>query len=206
MSIFGPIIDASRVEDAVLSLLQVWLPTYLSEVERQAGMTAGQLARPRSWQAVNDVDNWPENQLPAVFVVPTGTTGEPERLGDGTYSTWWAFGVVAVTPANDEVHARRNAQLYTAAIRALLLHRQSLGGLGTATVWTGERFDAGSLSGRNRTLGVGSSEYRVNVMNVVQTGKGPIAPDPKPDSTEPYDDEPVIQVASPTLINRGITS
>ena len=206
MSIFGPIIPASALEDAMLSLLQKWLPTYIAATERQNGLTAGQLPLPRSWNVVNDPDNWPENQLPSVLIVSSGSDGEPERQGDGMYSMWWSLGIAVMAAANDERHARRNAQFYTAAVYALLTDRGSLDGFAAATELSWVRFDAGAMTGRNRTLGVGSSQWRVKVENVVQANQGPVAPDPKPDHTEPYDDGPSIQAVSLDLMNRGTSS
>jgi hypothetical protein len=43
MSLYGRLIGAHHVEDAIVNVLRVWYPTYLHEAERVSGIAPGTL-------------------------------------------------------------------------------------------------------------------------------------------------------------------
>jgi hypothetical protein len=51
MSLYGRLIGAHHVEDAIVNVLRVWYPTYLHEAERVSGIVPGTLELPRSIRA-----------------------------------------------------------------------------------------------------------------------------------------------------------
>jgi hypothetical protein len=206
-SVFGSVVTGGQIEAAVVTVLKRWIGTYLSELERQTDREVGSLARPRSYtRTTSDLDAWPEQQLPAVFVLASGLDAEPERdSGDGKFSAWWRFGVGAVVAANTEENTRELAQIYAAAIRALLVQHPSLEGFADATDWVGEVYEEGSIPGRNRTLGVGLTQYRVKVSDVVTHGAGPLEPDPAGETTAP-EDWPTVEDTIVSVENEPVTS
>lgn len=201
MTIFGNIKTAGAVEGAVLGIVQKWLPTYVAELERQTGRAVPSVARPRSYGVTYDLDNWPENQLPAILVVAAGTDGEPEEEGGGVFSAWWSVGVSAVLTAPDAVNVKRNSQLYAAAIRALVVQHRNLGGFAMTTDWVAEEF-AESTADQNRSLAITLNSFRVKVRDVVTSYAGPIQPDPKPDPNEPYPEWTTV-TSTETVANRA---
>lgn len=184
------------VEDAVVDVLKRWLPTYLAEVERQSGLATAFYPRPRSWEVRNEMEKWPEEQLPSIIVISTGLAGTPLKEGGGQFRVPWAIGVAAVVSAKDALSTRRMAYRYAAAIRALLIHRQSLdqalGGAVRGVNW---------LDGRNnempveagRTIWASRQVFSVDVGGVLTANAGPVTPaDPQPDPNVSYEEWPTI--------------
>lgn len=195
MTIFERILDDGDVEDSVMACLQNWLPTYLSEVERQHNLDEGFYQRPRSWRVRNDMEKWPEEQLPAIIVISTGLADNPVREGAGKHRAPWSIGIAAVVTSKDHLATRRMAYRYAAAIRAVMVQRQSLD-LALDESVRGVTW----IDGRNnelppendRTIFASRQVFAVEVGDVVTQGAGPVAPDPKPDPEEPYDDWPIV--------------
>ena len=208
-SIFGPIVTGADVERAALDTLKLWTPEYLAWVERATGREVGSLPRPRSWVASISIDRWPEEQLPSVLLLSTGLAEEPARDGRGVYRAKFALGLAVVVSARDRRETDDLAKLYTAALRAALLHNQTLGGLAEAVEWVDERYDA--LPGdrqRRRQLAAGQAVFRVEVHDVVAVKAGPSAP--RQDPYPPYPDPPlatdVCSVVRPTPLTVGGTN
>ena len=88
--IFGPIVTAPQIEDAILGTLEEWLPTYLTEVEQRAGLDAGTLARPRFYGSQVEPDLFPGEKLRyrigpytrLVLVPPLPGTPEGDRFSE----------------------------------------------------------------------------------------------------------------------------
>lgn len=163
-SLFSP----HLIEEAVLSVLQRWLPLYLEEVKEQHGVT---LPKVESWGLIDeDDDKWPEQAYPALVVIAE----EPEDVGEyaeGWYRANWPFKVALYVEGPQRVWARKIAQLYGAAIRGAILQRRSLGDLGRSAIWTG-----GSLpwqAERSRTLAISFNNFTVTQDEVVNWQAGP---------------------------------
>jgi len=173
---FEPLVAASDVEDAVIALLQNWLPTYVWEIERQHGQTPGQLAAPRSYLISSEAEKMPEDQLPAIIVASPGTTDPPLADGDGVYTARWGIAASVMIAARGNRLALRLARLYAAAIRGALIQQQQLDGLALRRVdWLGERYDR-LESIDDRTICIGSVDLAAEVDDVLTRHAGPLEP------------------------------
>lgn len=175
MSIFGPIIDANQVEEAVRDTLQLWFPTYLRELENQRGMTEGEMPPPRAYVVSGDNDREPEDQLPAVVVVSPGLAENPFQEGDGSFRAPWSVGVGIFTSARDRESTEKLVRQYCAVARTIMLQKQSLGGFADGTEWIDEDFDEIEFDD-TRTIGAGLVEFTVMVAEVVNRRGGPAKP------------------------------
>jgi hypothetical protein len=203
MTLFGSIITDDQVEDAVMAVLKTWTNTELAEVERQTGVSDGEppyYARPESWLVRNDMEKWPEEALPAVIVISTGTADEPRKDGSKRYTVPFAIGVACVVGAPDQEHARRFAYRLGAALRAALIHHQSLDG-----ALDGRVRGVSWLASRNnemppedgRTIWATRQVFVVEVEDVLTQSAGPARPEPPrptpPEQREPYGDWPAVE-------------
>jgi hypothetical protein len=107
VTIFGPLITTVDIDEAVLDTLKLWLPTYLTETERDKVIGHDWLADPKSYANVLDDDTFPDFVLPAVLVTTSGTIGDTERIGGGYHNAWWSFVVTAIVRGPDEAGSRR---------------------------------------------------------------------------------------------------
>lgn len=196
---FGRIISDDMVEDAVVETLRKWLSTYLAEVEQEAGLERGYYQRPAegSYHVRNDFDKWPEEMLPAIIVVSTGLADTPAKTGRGIYRASWSIGVAAVVSSTDQVKTRRYAYRMAAAIRELLVNKQSLdmalGGSLRGINWLdGRNNELPEPDPAERTLWASRQLFAVEVDQVGSQFAGPIAPEPQPDPVEPYPDVPTV--------------
>lgn len=187
MTLFGPIIHAGQVEDAAAATLELWLPTYLREIERQHSRDQLALPDPKSWLIYSQADrpeDWPESGLPAILLMCPGLKGAPEREGAGSYRARWDLQAGAVVSASRPAQTRQLAQLYGAAIRAAILQHPGLGGFAQAVTWTDE--SNGDMSPvDSRSLGYTSVAFAVDVHAVVDAAGGPLLPDASADPDGP---------------------
>lgn len=205
MTIFGPMISRSELEAAATLTLKTWISTYLAEAERQHGVVAGSYARPRSYTASNEFERFDEAQLPAIVVVSPGLVGTPVRQALGVYRTTWALGVGVVCSGNDEADVREMVNLYTVAIRTLLIQRPSLGQFAAGLNYEDEKYDEIS-SEKRRSLQAGYVVCSVEVDNVVDASGGPITPSDPPDpETDPIPDWPIAISGSATVTREEIS-
>lgn len=188
--IFGRIWHPGRLEEAVLATLKTWLPTYLNEVCEQETLFLNsqledgddpippvKLAQPESWALVSEYDRFPEDSLPAIIVAAPGAEGQPETDGGGIIRTAWRFEVSVTLTADTGRNARRNAQLYLAAIIACLMQRRSLGESMTAT----DFLDADYVdvpTEKRRTQIAAAAAFAAQIDQMVTTRGGPATPTP----------------------------
>jgi len=185
-SIFGPIVSGGDVEQWCLEVLEKWSGTYLAELERIHGLTAGELQRPRRFLVGQTLDKWPEDQVPAVVLVSAGLAEPPKRRGDGTYDARWLMGLGCVCSARTEEKTHALAQIQLAAHRQILLQRPSLEGRAAGMTWLDDDY-AQLPYDDNRSLGAAMAFFTVQVNGVGQTGAGPVTPaDPLSPDTDPW--------------------
>jgi hypothetical protein len=175
---FEAIFAAPMLENALLALIKEWLPTYLAEVERQFGIDAGTLARPKYFGTSVDDTLEPGERYPAIVVVSPGTAEVPEGTGGGAWSAWYDVTVATSVMGSNEMGARRQAGLYSAAVRALVMQHAGIGGVAEATLWQGEEFLGEPGKTRNRTRGGALTHFRIKVADVVNSQAGPTFPVP----------------------------
>lgn len=179
-NLFARIVTARQVERAMADHLDLWMRTYLREIERVSERPANSIADPKAYIAASDIDKWPEDSTPCVVITSPGLTGPPDRRGDSSYEATWGVGVVPVVGATDEVSTRDLALDYTAAVRAAVMQNRSLGGFAAAVTWLGESYDEVPFEA-TRTLGAGHVAFGVTVEDVLTEQAGPLEPLPVPE-------------------------
>lgn len=193
----GTILTDDQVEDAVLATLQKWLADKLTRIEEQLGIEPGYHERPNSWEVRNDFEKFPEEMLPMVIVISAGLIDEPVKSGGRVFRAPWGIGVATVATSIDQKTARRNAYRLGAAVRAALVHNQSLdlgiGGRVRGVKWMDATNDELPPEG-DRTIFVTKQVFAVEVDDVLTQSGGPRVPmgDPPPvpgDDTDVPPDE-----------------
>jgi hypothetical protein len=192
--VFKPIFVGTELEEAAMTTLSKWMPTYLQEIELQLGRTRDLIPAPRLYTTRNEFTSFPDDQMPMCVVVSTGLADPPLADGEGTYSGWFALGVGFAAAAKDAESSGFLAKVYGAAGRAILLHYPSLGGICEGVEWADESYDD-LVSEEERTIRACYSIYRVKVGNLVTRYAGPS--DPIPD--------PVTQPGSQTTVANIVT-
>lgn len=196
MTLFGDIIDADQIEQAVVAHIKGGIATYLDEVAQQRGRARGTYPRPKSYTTTNEFDKWPEDQLPCVLVISTGTVDAPSKQGNGKYRGDWYIALAVIVSARNQRATNTLAKRYIAAMRALLLQRADfdgrLGGRMAVREWVSEDYDDLPPEGK-RTLAAGKLIFTVQVRDVVHAYGGPSGPLAPPDEdgvTPDYGDWP----------------
>lgn len=172
-SVVGPLFSPHLIEEAVLAVLQKWLPGYLTVACEEHGIEEG-IEGIKSWGLASALDKWPEQGYPALLVVAPDDPKEIEVSGDGMYRATWPF-EVAVSIQGSVAHlARRHAQVYGAAIRGAILQRRSLGDGLQATRWTGGDSAQGiAPDEQRRTIAATANSFEVKRERVVSWKLGP---------------------------------
>lgn len=192
--LFGRIVSDDQVEDAVMATLKKWVGTELAVIEDQRGLQRGYHQRPVEWQVRNDFDKWPEEALPMVIVLSTGLADEPLKEGGGRYRVPWAIGVACVVSSTDQASSRRFAYRMGAAIRAALVHNQSLdkaldGTIRGVTWLDGRNNELPQPEPGGRTIWATRQVFQVDVGDVLTANAGPSQPWP-PDAVVPVEPAP----------------
>ena len=174
---YGPIVSGFEIEQALAKIIREWMPDYLLAMEHQRGLPPGKLPTykteaPTSWDAAR----LREDQLPACAFVSTGTDGRPDTFNsDGSYNAKWRVECVSVCSARGNGQARKLAQWYTAAVRALLVQwpltdtRLNL----LRIDLLGERYQTRNPT-EERTLGEGVAVVLVHAAAITYRTAGPI--------------------------------
>lgn len=195
MSIFGEFITNDEVEQAVLNTVREWASTYLAEVERQKGMTAGDLPRPRSYVVASEFETIPgDEQLPMVIAIAPGLADPPSKNGSKRHRATWQVAVVVLVSVRRTAdnNPRKVAGYYGAAVRGLLVQRPGLEGFAEGTTWVDESYQDVNTED-SRSLGAVRVVFDVEVDGVVTGDAGPVAPAPQGDPLAPYDDPPEVE-------------
>jgi len=192
-SAFGPLVGGDDVEDYLQAVLERWYPSYLWEVERHTGTPPGSLPLPRSLVRSSEIEKFPEDQTPVLFIASPGLTDPPVADGAGYYTATWLVNLAVQVVAGPNRRALELARWYTLALRACVLQQQQDPGIllrlrNVRVDWRDERYDTLD-SVDDRTVCIGRVETAVTVAEVVQRGLGPleplIPPQPGPDPESP---------------------
>jgi hypothetical protein len=188
---FGTIFLSTEFDENVKVFLRRWTDTYLSRIEHQLGLPARKVARPQSWNFLfgPEPEKWPEDKMPAIFVVSFDFDGQPDRLGAGQYGGWWNWNVSAVVSQRDFEATRKVTQMYAAALRTAVVQHPSLDGAVGDTKYLSETL-AYPVDARNRTLGMASLDFSSYIECIVEESEGPLEPDAAP--PEQYEDWPEV--------------
>jgi hypothetical protein len=178
-TVFQQIFVASTLEAAILDTLQMWFNTYLSEIERQLGVTAQSVPRPTHYTNRNSFDALPGETLPKVVVISPGTTGAPIKDGSKQYRALWRLGVGVANVHKDEATANMLAKIYGAAVRAILTQQSN--GVGRAE-WVEESYPDIPTADALVIYKASNVWFTIDVENTVRQQGGPSVPDLPPAS------------------------
>lgn len=183
-NVFGDAVTKGDVVRATLETLSKWAPTYCAWRSRASGLT---VPPPRRFLALRDMDNLPRVDPPLVLVACSGVADAPTKGSRRTYRATWAVGLLGIVTGRDRDDTDAVCEEMGAALRALLVHKGSLGGFAEGTEWLDERYDA--LPDRDRRqLAAVRLEFSVDVREVL-SGTGPAMPNP----TTPIPDRPTVR-------------
>lgn len=187
MTQFGPLVHSGKVEQAVKTTLETWMPTYLREIERQHERDQGSLPSPRSYRLVSestDPVRWPEDQLPSLVILCPGFAEPPLHQGSGKYRVTYGVSVAALVSAKDQGSTRLLARLYGIAVAAILVQQPSLDDFACGTTWVDERFDD-IPSDTQRSIACALEAFTIDADAIVNTSQGPVSVDAAEDETSP---------------------
>lgn len=172
--VFGRIIHAGQVEDAVREALQERFSTVLADAETQWGMPPGTLRRParRDWVRTTDPEQIPVAELPTVAIENVGALEEPGRDEDGHVAITFGINIAIFAKGRNRDEALDNARMLLAAMRATFVGRNSLGDFADARWLIDEGYDV-IAANRERTLAAAELVCAVRVGNVATVGAGP---------------------------------
>jgi hypothetical protein len=185
LSIFDSIMVADDLEHAVLKNLQDWFPVYIREVELQSpavpdprNIPKDSLPLPRSYLTSDQIDRDAANQLPSIVVVSPGLSSRtvPQQEGDGSFNAPFSIAIGVFVTSDIRKHTLRLVRLYTAVARAIMIQKQSLGGMGAGTYWLDESYDDHFTFTDDQTISAGQVIFEVWVGDVLNRYAGPIGP------------------------------
>lgn len=179
---WGPLVINTDVDEMVLGMLSLWLPTSLRQIQRERPLIEPfDLPKDESYANTLDDDEFPEHILPAVIVTSANTEGTPEKDGDGFYDAAWNVVVSCIVRGRTPAETRAVAALFEGSVRRVMVQADP--------TWDGEvRWVASNTAavadptGAGRYLAAGMGTYLVYVDKAVQAGAGPAG--------EPYEVDP----------------
>jgi hypothetical protein len=181
-AIFGPIVSASEIEEAVIESLKFWYPTYLAEMERRLSLRKGLLVVPQNFTNRNSFDAVEGERTPKVVVIAPGLDEAPTK-DSASYSAVWRVGVGLATGAKDEKTCNKYVKAYAAVTRAILIHKPATVreyGLThlNEIVWLSEEYvDLADISNQHRLYKAATLWFAIQVNAVTARRLGPVGPD-----------------------------
>jgi hypothetical protein len=200
--VFGRIIDAGQVEEAVEGALRERLSVVLAAAEEQWGLEPGTIKRPARWIRTVDPGALGEANMPLVAIENVGALAEPEVDGDGQISIRFGINVAVFAKGRNRPEALTTARRICAAVRATLIGRSSLGEFADAVWLIDEGYGDYIDARRERTITDAQVVFGVLVSNVATRGAGPeVVPDFPP--TVPdwpvFEDPPEAETVTVTI-------
>lgn len=182
--VYGAMFGGGSVKQAVIQTLDRWLPSYISEINRQLGVPV--LSVPKSYLYRADERPIAANTSQITVSVPD-IYGQPERRRDGTRTTFIAEVRAFFSGKQDWNESEAIAHAYGMACVGAIAQHPSLGGFAETTVWRG----GPKLGASERS----ATQYRVAALTtfhvVVSNALSPYGGPPAPSVATP-DDLPVV--------------
>lgn len=177
---FGHYVNPSTVERDMISHLQLWMPTYLGQMERDMTLPPGSL-KVDDWSRKTRLANLAEEAIPKIVVVSPGTHGKPYKHAH-KWCAKWLLRVTAVCSADDEITTRDLAHAYLTAMKLIILQYQRINENPDVegAEWDGDNYNL-LASTDARSIAASQATILVEYKNVADEGEGPtaIAPDPE---------------------------
>lgn len=192
MSIFGELIDGAIVEEDIKSHLQLWLPTYLTQLAEDRGLARGAIALPKSWVNTTEFDTeWSAHNTPAILIISSGLAGPPIREGDGSFRGTFMVGIGVVASAGGK-DSRKNSNIlarrYGGAIAWAMMQNPALSDQVEGVTWEDLGYD--DITPEDHSgLASANLVFSVEYANILNANLGPGTPTPLPDPVDdPYPD------------------
>jgi hypothetical protein len=172
---FGPALAVSDVTIMSVDCLREWLPTYITQLEKERSLAPNSLPRP----GVVPASTLRElvDKVPAVVVMASGTEGDPLKMPDDTYDATIRLTCHAVIRGRTSAEAHTNAGLLELSVRRAILQQHPAGRKRTRL----RGFDVAALpeeSSEGRYLQDGTTTFDLFFDQVAQGGAaGPTVPD-----------------------------
>jgi hypothetical protein len=202
---WGKLLVETDVDRAVIAALMTWMPTYLTQAERERGLTPHLLARPTNESYTNALedDEFPDGRLPAMVVTTARTEDNPDSFDIRRYAAAWRVNVSAVIRGRTPPETREVAALFGGCVRRILIQQQI--NLDGEVRWRSSLVTPyPDATEQGRYLAAAVNGFTVFADDVL-SGDGPVIPDehdpdyPPPDPSQPdqpYD--PLAEVRSVT--------
>lgn len=171
MSLYGNTVDADDIHTTITEFIEKWAPSYVAEMGARKGFARDEIPAFASYTNVEEMDKWPEDQLPAVVTFIPGTDAEPYLEGDGSYSAEWMVGIGVIASSLDRSATKKLLTAYLLAIRGMFVQHASIDGLAESTTWMGESYDELSFDSA-RTIQAGIVSFRIKINNVINSAAG----------------------------------
>lgn len=206
---YGRVYGAGSVLEAGYRTLELWLPSYVAEFNRQIGATILQVPVYRTILPEYDTLSADSDQPRVILTVPH-TIGNIGQLGR-SYQVAWRLSVeVYLYGTTDWQETQAMTMAYAAMIRTLLIQNQTLGGLSRSVIFESEEFYEGEHTG-TRTTGITLLHFAVEVDNVQEIDGPPLASDPylgtgaqTAPSTNPLPLDPLAATSKVTVTNTAV--
>jgi hypothetical protein len=190
---FGDFAGGHNVDLVLYNLIDKWLLTYLYEIARRSGEEFDELKPFRSWRVSTELEKMPEDQTPALIMVNLGLADNPVKRGSSSpgqsfYATWsYQFGCLTSAKGkkvNAAPRAIRLSQMYTTAVRLILIQKSDDEGVLGMRDWMDEGYD-GVDSEDDRTINLSHTDFWINVPAAATWANGPMEPVPEPGPDSP---------------------
>lgn len=210
--VFGAMVGAHHVDEAILNVLQTWDRTYLQEVARRSEEDVEELKPFRGWRVSYEMEKLPEDQTPLCIIANQGLIEPPVRRSfhrpGQVYAAIWRYRIgVHISAAgrkrNASPRAQQLAKMYILALRTVLVQQRerfediTKPSILTYIDWIDE--DYGGLdSDADRTICLVYADFNVSVQETTTWGTGPKEPVVEPDPEIPT--WPVVTTIIPEII------
>lgn len=173
---YGQVYGAGSVLEAGYRTIEKWLPSYVSEFNRQIG--ADILRVPIYRNILPDYDTLSsDSDKPRLIVTVPHTIGNVGQKGR-SYQVDWRLSVeVYLYGTTDWQETQAMTMAYAAMVRTLLVQNQTLGGLSRSVIFESEEYYEGEHTA-TRTTGITNLHFAVTVDNVQTIDGPPLVGDP----------------------------
>lgn len=176
MSIYGPIFNASKFSLGVGEFLKLWVPAYMTEIERQSGYDIGSFERPTYYCRQFSPEKTEAIHLPAVNVISLSGSS-PDMRENGRYNAWFGLDIEVYFSTTDADSVHDHVGFWNAVIRGVVTQHQSLGGQVDRTEYQGEGIDViGDYNKNDFSHAVAITRWRCKINDIVSEDAGPRTP------------------------------
>lgn len=221
MSVWGPLLDGSDVEKALLAHLRHWMPSASAYVrkakdpdaERWPGRGDGTFIEPIREYGVSHADaaaqKWPEDQLPMLIAQSPGMEDDPVVEEGGRVSAVYGVALSAIASSVTAEDAKELARLYAAAARLAIIQNPQLDA-GTGTPFADHVRMGRERNGQvrrgiegERNLMICTVPYLIAVPAILDVSGGPLVPPEDPE--EEVEDWPTVKEGGGSAVVESLT-